>query len=234
MLHTSEEMKTAIKQFEGLSLKTYRLNGEKFYTVGFGHYGLSEPTTITKSQADSYFNSDIDRIENQLYSTLLAYGNYNEILTNQYLWDSLVSFTFNCGIGNLKKLTGDGKRSLKEIHDKIILYTKSNGTTLKGLERRRKYEQTYFGMGLIGLDTGETTNQENQDFTFYFDYYVKTNYCLRHNHDYGANTIRVTKKNEKCNILGMYDKEWVNIEIIETKENCYVHKSGLYIEIMKG
>ena len=59
---------------------------------------------------------------------------------NEY--DALVSFAYN--VGNIHQLTAFGTRSKTTIANKILQYTKSNGTVLQGLVRRRNKEQKLF------------------------------------------------------------------------------------------
>lgn len=233
-MKTSESMKTAIKTYEALKLQRYKpVATEKYYTIGYGHYGADVTMqNITIEQANKFFEDDITKFEKQVTEVLTKYG-YTEILENQDMFSALVSFTFNLGKGNLEKLTDYGKRRIQEIHDKIPAYCHAGGVKLKGLENRRKYEQTVFACGMLGIGE-ENHKTEEKDNRYYFDYYAKTNYCLRRTPDYGANTVRITKKNEKVEVIGMANAEWVHIKVIETKEECYLHKSGLYIEIMKG
>lgn len=234
-MKTSESMKAKIKEFEGLRLNRYKpVPTEKYYTIGYGHYGADVTMqSITKQKAEELFAQDITKIENQVTSILSSYGCYAEILENCDMFSALVSFTYNLGNANLQKLTNYGQRTIREIHDKIPLYCNAGGSKLTGLVKRRNYEQSVFACGMLGIGEENhkpTTNNEK----YYFDYYAMVNYCLRRKPNYGANTIRVTKKNEKVQILGMYDKEWVHIEVLETKEECYLHKTGLFIEVMKA
>lgn len=233
-MKTSESMKNAIKTWESLRLNRYKpVPAEKYYTIGYGHYGADVTMqSITIEQANKFFEDDIAKFEKQVTEVLTKYG-YTEILENQDMYSALVSFTYNLGKGNLEKLTDYGKRRIQEIHDKIPAYCNAGGKPLDGLKKRRKYEQSVFACGMLGIGE-ENHKTEVKDNKYYFDYYAKTNYCLRRKPNYDANTIRVTKKNEKVEILGMHDKEWVFVKVIETKEECYIHKTGLYIEIMKG
>ena len=71
--------------------------------------------------------------------------NYDAIYHfNQNQFDALVSFTYNCGVGNLKNLTQNGKRTLAQISGKILLYNKAGGVVLRGLQRRRAAEKELF------------------------------------------------------------------------------------------
>ena len=59
-------------------------------------------------------------------------------------FDALVSFTFNCGKGNLIKLTGKGTRNKALIGQKILEYNKAGGKVLRGLVRRRQAEHDLY------------------------------------------------------------------------------------------
>jgi GH24 family phage-related lysozyme (muramidase) len=90
--------------------------------------------TITQEQADAYLAQDITKYEKSVNATGLK--------LNQNQFDALVSFTYNCGSGNLKKLiTG---RSLDQIADAMLSYNKAAGQVLAGLTRRRQAEHDLF------------------------------------------------------------------------------------------
>ena len=113
------------------------------WTIGYGHTaGVKKDQIITQSQADAYLISDLEKFENCVNSTGLV------LTQNQF--DALVSFTYNCGNGNLKTLIRN--RTCEEIAEAMLLYNKSNGKKLQGLVRRRKAEYELF-----------TRNMENQD-----------------------------------------------------------------------
>lgn len=127
-----------IKSFEGLRLKAYKaLPSEKYYTIGYGHYGedVKRNMTITEEQATEYLKNDLATAERAVDRLK---RNFNQ---NQF--DALVSFTYNCGQGNLKKLCSPD-RSLKVIGQKLVLYNKANGEVIKGLVRRREAEQKLY------------------------------------------------------------------------------------------
>lgn len=130
-----------IKSFEGFRSHAYKcVATEKYYTIGFGHYGsdVTRDMVITKEEALELLQKDIAKFELAAEPVL---KNYN---LNQNQYDALMSFTYNCGINNLSKLTGYGTRSLKTISEKMLLYTKSGGVTLQGLVKRRQKEQALF------------------------------------------------------------------------------------------
>lgn len=137
-MKTSEQGKEMIKKFEGLVLNNYRDVGGNF-TIGYGHL-TNDPhyASITKERAEYLFEKDIEICEKAVNKYHIIY----EFNQNQY--DALISFTFNCGVGNLNKLTANGQRPIKVISEKIIEYNKCNGTIVKGLVTRRTKEKMLF------------------------------------------------------------------------------------------
>lgn len=131
-----------IKKYEGCRLKAYKpIPAEKYWTIGWGHYGadVKEGMTITQEQADKMLIEDMARYEEAVNNTC-DYLNLNQ---NQF--DALVSFTYNCGAGNLQQLTKNKRRNIEEIASHIELYNKgADGKTLAGLVRRRKEEKELF------------------------------------------------------------------------------------------
>ena len=123
-----------IKKFEGCQLTAYLCPAGK-WTIGYGHTAnVAKGMEITRQQAEESLLKDLVSFEkavNDLGRTL-----------NQNQFDALVSFAFNCGVGNLKTLCYN--RTLEVIGEKILLYTKASGKTLQGLVNRRKEEQALF------------------------------------------------------------------------------------------
>lgn len=131
-----------IKSFEGCSLKAYKaVPSEKYWTIGWGHYGadVKPNTTITKKQADTMLKNDL-----QAYVNAVNNPNYCPVTKklNQNQFDALVSFCYNCGIGNLRYLCTD--KSIQQIGKDMLLYNKSGGVVLKGLVKRRQAENELF------------------------------------------------------------------------------------------
>lgn len=126
-----------IKKYEGLRLKAYKpVSTEKYYTIGYGHYGsdVYQGMTITEGQAEEFLRKDLDKFEN-------AVVKLGKVWT-QNEFDALVSFTYNCGAANLKKLVAN--RTKLQIADAFLLYNKAGGKTLTGLVKRRKEERALF------------------------------------------------------------------------------------------
>ena len=134
-----------IKQFESCKLTAYKADkSEKYYTIGWGHYGadVKADMVITQEQADLMLVSDIKKFE--------KYVNATGLELNQNQFDALVSFTYNCGNANLKKLITN--RTLPEISDALLLYNKSGGKVLTGLVRRRETEKKLFDTPIATKD----------------------------------------------------------------------------------
>lgn len=128
-----------IKKYESLRLTAYKaVPTEKYYTIGYGHYGpdVKKGMTITQAQAEAYLVQDCQAAVRAVNKYPYGY--------NQNQFDALVSFTYNCGAGNLDKLTASGNRSLSQIADKLPAYNKAGGKVLAGLTKRRATEQALF------------------------------------------------------------------------------------------
>ena len=123
-----------IKSFEGCSLVAYKCPAN-VWTIGYGHtQGVTEGMSISQKQADELLKEDLAKYEKYVEDTKL------ELNENQF--SALVSFAYNCGNGNLKKLIAN--RTLPEIAEAILLYRKANGVVLNGLVRRRKAERELY------------------------------------------------------------------------------------------
>jgi peptidoglycan hydrolase-like protein with peptidoglycan-binding domain len=93
---------------------------------------------ISQSKAEQFLIKDCQNYAN--YVDNPSYVPQTKAL-NSNQRDALISFAFNCGAGNLKKLCN---RALHEIPDAMLLYNKANGKVLVGLTRRRKAERSLF------------------------------------------------------------------------------------------
>lgn len=135
---TSDRGIDLIKQFEGITLKAVRLTGERYYTIGYGHYGsdVRPDQIITQEAAEQLLRKDLTLIESQVLQ-------YVPFKLNQNQFDSLVSFTYNCGAGNLKRLVKG--RNASQVASHMLAYTKSGSDIYtQGLVNRRRKEQALF------------------------------------------------------------------------------------------
>ena len=151
----SKKVIELIKCFESFSPKACKcLSTEKYYTIGFGHYGadVKENQTITKEQAEELLQKDLEKFEQKV-------NKYNNVYNfNQNQFDALVSFCYN--VGNIDQLTAKGTRTIKEISEKILAYNKSGGKVINGLTNRRKKEQELFNTSCMYYSkyTGNSAN----------------------------------------------------------------------------
>ena len=138
-MRISENGLNLIISFEGFCPKaTKAVKTEKYYTIGYGHYGkdVDEKQTITKEEALTLLKKDIKRFETKV----MKYNNCYNFTQNEF--DALVSFAYN--VGNIDQLTSKGTRTKKEIADAMLLYIKSGGNVLDGLRKRRIRERELF------------------------------------------------------------------------------------------
>ena len=132
-----------IKRFEGCRLVAYKcLNTEKYYTIGYGHYGadVKKGMVITQKQANEFLKNDVKVFEDTV-------NNAVKVSLTQSMFNALVSFTYNVGGTNfrnstlLKKLNeGDYEGASNEFPK----WKKSGGKVLQGLVTRRAVERTEF------------------------------------------------------------------------------------------
>lgn len=155
-LKTSDSGLALIKRFEGCRFSAYQ-DVVGVWTIGYGHTsGVKSGQVISQEQADEYLKEDCSTAENAVNG---YDGTYH---WNQNQFDALVSFTFNCGSGNLQKLTNSGKRTVEEISAKLPLYCNAGGKKLEGLVARRNAERALFDTP-VATDT-ETSGSDETEY----------------------------------------------------------------------
>lgn len=146
-MKTSKNGIEMIKKFEGLRLRAYKCPAG-VYTIGYGHTGSVAPNMkISKETAEKFLIDDLKKFENHVNEINVKY----KYRFNQNEFDSLVSFAFN--IGNIRQLTANGTRKKSVIAEKMLLYVKAGGVTLKGLVNRRKAEHDLFVKKNVSRET---------------------------------------------------------------------------------
>ena len=136
-----------IKGFEGLSLKPY-LCSAGICTIGFGTtiYPNGVKVTlkdlpITEQIAETYLAHDLIYFEKNVDA-------YTTDVVNQNQFNALVSFAYNCGVGNLKSSTLLKKVNVNPndptISNEFLRWNKAAGKPLKGLTNRRIAEATLY------------------------------------------------------------------------------------------
>ncbi len=150
-----------IKQFEGCRLAAYQCSAG-VWTIGYGHTaGVHKGMKIMQAQADEYLKQDIAKFEKYINNP--SYVPFTDKL-NQNQFDALVSFAFNLGQGNVKKLcTG---RTINQIPSAMQQYCKAAGKTLPGLQRRRKAEAALYNKKVESCAGATTTTvKESEDYS---------------------------------------------------------------------
>lgn len=147
-----------IKQFEGCRLTAYQCSAG-VWTIGYGHtVGVYKGMKISQAQADAFLKQDIAKFEKYINNP--SYVPFTEQL-NQNQFDALVSFAFNLGQGNVKKLCVG--RNINQITSAMQQYCKAAGKTLPGLQRRRKAEAALYNKKVEDC-TGVTAVKESEDY----------------------------------------------------------------------
>ena len=154
-----------IKSFEGFRGKAYKaLSTEKYYTIGYGHYGADvyAGMTITKEEAERLLRSDLVKYAGYVNTFLNTYN----ITVNQNQFDALTSFTYN--VGNVWKnqdfslkrylINGINNYSADQITTAFRNWNKSGGKVIPGLTRRREAEAKLFleGVGQVTCNCSDS------------------------------------------------------------------------------
>jgi lysozyme len=141
MMQTSENGLDIIRKWEGLQLTAYRCPAG-VWTIGYGHTGpdVWEGKKIDIFEANILLRQDVRTFEDAVNRAV-------KIAMSQGMFDSLVSFTYNVGAGNLRKSTllkklNAGK--IGEAAEEFKKWDKAGRKVLAGLAARREDERRLF------------------------------------------------------------------------------------------
>ena len=161
-MKTSPEAIKMIKHHEGVRTKPYRCPA-LLWTVGVGHVidpahtkvpfeerrGLPIPDgwdrILTRLQVDALLVQDLNRFERGVARLCPA------ALDSQGVFDALVSFSFNVGLGNLQRSglrMKTNRGEYLEAADEFLKWTKAGGKVLAGLVKRRNDERALYLSGV--------------------------------------------------------------------------------------
>jgi len=147
-----------IKHHEGVRIKPYRCPA-RLWTIGVGHVieashakvpfeernNLAIPEgwnrVFTMEEVDVILAKDLERFERGVLIYCPSAG------SRQAWLDSLVSFSFNLGLGTLQRSTLRQKHNRGDyagVADEFLKYTKAGGKVLKGLVNRRNDERVLY------------------------------------------------------------------------------------------
>jgi len=132
------EMKELVKFYEGFYSKPYKCPAG-FRTIG---YGFTDKKFVNRSFISEKESSAI--LENKLRKIETQVDAIVDVKLSPYQKSALISFTYNCGVDNLKKLVSGPDRlnagNYSSVKKLLMQYTKGGGKTLKGLVIRRRSE----------------------------------------------------------------------------------------------
>jgi lysozyme len=156
-MNVSPKAIAMIKHHEGVRQKPYRCPA-KLWTIGVGHVLYPEQGKLPIDQRDAFnikiedfrifsmeevdaiLRADLDRFERGV-------ERYVTVPLTQGMFDALVSFSFNVGLGTLQRSTLRQKlnRGDKEgAAEELLKYCMAGGKILKGLQNRRIDERALF------------------------------------------------------------------------------------------
>lgn len=132
-----------IKEFEGLRLKSYCCPSGVL-SIGYGHtHGVTSDMVIFEDDANFFLKYDLFLVLLQLCS----FHKWNDTnLPPKGVRLALIDFVFNVGFTKYKnsslckKYISKDNFDISSISIQLLLWTKSNGKVLKGLEKRRAWE----------------------------------------------------------------------------------------------
>ena len=156
-MQVSEKALICIRHHEGVRLNPYQCPA-RLWTIGVGHVMYPEQgklkledrdgfkphpedmRTYTMEEVDATLRSDLDRFERGVEK-------FCPVPLTQGMFDGLVSFSFNVGLGTLQRSTLRQKllRGDKEgAAEELLKYCMAGGKILKGLQNRRIDEKSMF------------------------------------------------------------------------------------------
>ncbi len=134
-----------IKKYEGFRSRAYR-DAVGVWTIGYGHTsmaGLPKVTPglkISRQQGEYILARDVEKFAREIRPMILV-----DLTDNQF--SALVSFAYNVGGANFRKssvLKRVNAGRFDAVPNRLSLWVKAGGRTLKGLVRRRAAEGELF------------------------------------------------------------------------------------------
>lgn len=146
-----EQMIDGVMYYEGFYKYKYICSGGK-KTIG---YGCTNPKILAKGAvsrpyAEEVLRDELETVREQVLQVV-------SVDLSEHQLCALTSFTFNCGLANLKRLVERNGRlndgNYDSIEKYLPMYRKAGGQVRKGLEKRREWE--------LALWRGENTTEIN-------------------------------------------------------------------------
>ena len=157
-MRVSDAAKAMIKHHEGVRMRPYRCPA-LLWTVGVGHVIDPKHTSIpfnerrnlpipdgwdrilSMGEVDAILSQDLARFERGVARLCPV------AFSDQGIFDSLCSFSFNVGLGNLQRSglrMKTNRGEFEEAAQEFLKWTKAGGRVLPGLVKRRRDEMAMF------------------------------------------------------------------------------------------
>lgn len=144
-----------IKRFEGCRLQAYKLTGESYYTIGYGHSydnSITANTVWTQEQCEKALKEDLDKFEG--YTTCAV----TNITPNDNQYGALVSYCYNRGLGKTDGSNGlrqlvKNSNTVTEYAENFVKYWGTATAYKTGLIARRKAERELFLTDCLDTET---------------------------------------------------------------------------------
>jgi len=131
-------MLDGVMYFEGYYKQRYYCAGGQA-TIG---YGCTNPKIVSKGHVSRSYAKEV--LSKELATARDQVLRVVSVDLNNHQLNALTSFTFNCGLSNLKRLVDQPGRlndgNYKSVEVILPKYRKAGGYVRKGLERRRSWE----------------------------------------------------------------------------------------------
>lgn len=137
-----------IKKYEGFRSHAYR-DAVGVWTIGYGHTSMAgSPRVlpgleISRQQGENILARDVEKFARQIRPLI-------SVVLNDNQFSALVSFAYNVGVGGFRKssvLRRVNAGRFDTVPNRLSLWVKAGGRTLKGLVRRRAAEGELFLSG---------------------------------------------------------------------------------------
>ena len=127
---------TRLKREEGFGDEAYKLKGEKYFTIGYGHYGsdVKEGQTITKKEAEELLRKDVQERMPQIKRAIKNFDSLSKDLQVE-----IAQSWFRGGISGSPKtiaLINEGK--FEEASKEFLDNNEYRTTKFRGVKRRMK------------------------------------------------------------------------------------------------
>ena len=144
-MHVSPAGRAFIGVQEGLRLRAYR-DSAGVWTIGYGHTSAADAPAVilgmllSRQQADAILLRDLLKYEAEVVREV-------HVPLAQCQFDALVSFTYNCGEGSLRKaalLAHLNAGTYSAVPGILLNFDRAGAKVLGALVRRRKAEAAMF------------------------------------------------------------------------------------------